>query len=64
MVNFKESFKVDRRSSLGIDTLKDLLMINTNGVSMDNFNPDPLIDLWWKRVKSTRKEKSVKMNKK
>ena len=39
--------KVDRRSSLGNDTLKDLLTLNTDGTSMENFNPDPCIDLWW-----------------
>ena len=39
--------KVNRRSSLGNDTLKDLLMLNTDGTSLENFNPDPCIDLWW-----------------
>ena len=39
--------KANRRSSLGNDTLKDLLMLNTNGISMENFNPDPCIELWW-----------------
>ena len=38
--------KVNRRSSLGNDTLKDLLMLNTNGKSMESFNADPFIDLW------------------
>ena len=32
---------------LGNDTLKDLLTLNTDGTSMENFNPDPCIDLWW-----------------
>ena len=39
--------KINRRSSLGNNTLKDLLMLNTNGISMQNFNPDPCIELWW-----------------
>ena len=39
--------KVNRRSSLGNNTLKDLLMLNTNGIFMENFNPDPCIELWW-----------------
>ena len=32
----------------GNDTLKDLLMLNTDGILMDKFNPDLSIDLWWK----------------
>ena len=55
--------KVDRRSSLGNDTLKDLLMLNTDGISMDNFNPDPSIDLWWKaktRQPDQKKRKKYK----
>ena len=49
--------KVDRRSSIGNETLKDLLMINTDGASMDNFNPDPSIDLWW-RAKTRRPDQT------
>ena len=39
--------EVNRRLSLENDTLKDLLMLNTDGKSMESFNPDPCIDLWW-----------------
>jgi len=56
--------KVDRRSSLGNDTLKDLLMLNTDGVSMDNFNPDSSIDLWWKAKTRRPDQKKRKKYKK
>ena len=39
--------KVNWRSSLGNNTLKDLLKLSTNRISMENFNPDPCIELWW-----------------
>jgi len=61
----------ERQSSLGNDTLKDLLIVHTDGISMD-LNQDPSIDLWWKaktrqpgqrkRKTNTRKGQSVKMN--
>ena len=51
--------------------MKDLLMLNTDGISMDNFNQDQSIDLWWKaktrqpdqrKRKKYKKRQSVKMN--
>ena len=64
MGNLKEYFqfsvkliKVNRRSSLGNETLKDLLMLNTDGTSMENFNPDPCIDLWWQARPDQKKRK-------
>ena len=32
--------KVDKQVSLGNDTLNDLLAVNTNTISMKDFNPD------------------------
>ena len=40
--------KVDRRSSLGNSSLRDILTANTDGISMKDFDPDPSIELWWK----------------
>ena len=39
--------KVDKRASLGNDTLNDLLALNTDSDSMKYFNPDAGIELWW-----------------
>ena len=64
--------KVDR-SSLGNDTLKDLLTLNTDGRSMDNFNPDPSLIYGGKlkhenqtrrRKKCTRGEQKKLLNQK
>jgi len=41
----------DKRSSLGNETLDDLLMLNTEAVSLSQFNPDKSIDMWWKATK-------------
>lgn len=40
--------KSDRRVQLSNKTLNDLLTISTSSESMEDFNPDPAIDLWWK----------------
>ena len=40
--------KVDRRSSLGNNSLRDMLTVIADGVSMKDFDPDPCIELWWK----------------
>ena len=56
--------KVDRRSSLGNDTWKDLLTLNTDGTSMENFNPDPCIDLWWQAKTQRPHQKKRKKYKK
>ena len=56
--------KVDRRSSLGNDTLKDLLTLNIDGRSMENFNPDPCIDLWWQAKTQRPDQKKRKVYKK
>ena len=55
--------KVNRRSSLGDDTLKDL-MLNTNVISMENFNPDPCIELWWQAKTRRPDQKNRKEYKK
>ena len=40
--------KADRRCSLSNDTLDDLLILNTDRVPLQDFNPGAAIDLWWK----------------
>ena len=37
----------DRRSSLLITTLNDLLEINTEGPALENFSSSAAVDLWW-----------------
>jgi hypothetical protein len=39
--------KVDKRSSLGNQMLDDLLVLNSDRVSLKNFDPDHSISLWW-----------------
>ena len=39
--------KVDKRSLLGNDTLDDLLVLNTDRISLKDFNPDRSIRVWW-----------------
>lgn len=39
--------KVDKRSSLGNEMLDDLLILNSDRVSLTSFNPDHSISLWW-----------------
>ena len=39
-------------------------MLNTDGISMDNFNPDPSIDLWWKAKTRRPDQKKRKKYKK
>ena len=41
------TLKVDRRSLLGNETLDDLLLLNSDHVSLTEFNPDQNIKLWW-----------------
>ena len=42
-VNLKNS----KRTSLGNDTLNDLLVLNTDKVPLQDFSPEAPIDLWW-----------------
>ena len=39
--------KVDKRASLSNSTLDDLLVLNADKIPVQDFNPDPSIDLWW-----------------
>ena len=39
--------KTDRRSSLHISTLDDLLEINIEGPTLENFSSSTAVDLWW-----------------
>ena len=53
--------KTSKRASLGNQTLDDLLTINVSKVTMDEFEPEPAIKLWWEDKQrrphqTTRKE--------
>ena len=39
--------KCSKRSSLGHDSLNDLLTLNTDKVPLQEFSPEAAIDLWW-----------------
>ena len=39
--------KTDKRSLLSNEALDDLLMITTNNIPLEKFDPNPAIDLWW-----------------
>lgn len=39
--------KNSKRTSLGNDTLNDLLVLNTDKVPLQDFSPEAPIDLWW-----------------
>ena len=38
---------MDKRASLSNSTLDDLLVLNADKLPLQDFNPDPSIDLWW-----------------
>ena len=42
-----KAIKVERRASLSNETLNNLLIINTDPVPFEDFNPDPAIQMWW-----------------
>ena len=44
--------KVDKRTSLSTGTFNDVLL-NADKIPLEDFNPDPSIDLWW-NAKSRR----------
>lgn len=50
--------KSDWRNRLNRDTLDELLRIGEDGPSLDDFNPDPAIDMWFtdkvRRLKTGR----------
>ena len=43
-----KNIKVDRRSSMSNELLDDLLVINVDKVSVEEFKADQSIDLWWR----------------
>ena len=43
-----KNIKVDKRSSMSNELLDDLLVINVDKVSIEEFKADHSIDLWWK----------------
>ena len=51
--------KVDKRSRLTNQSLDDLLLLLSNKIPLQNFNPNPSNDLWWsaKRRRLSQKER-------
>lgn len=43
-----KNIKQEKRSSMSNELLDDLLVINVEKMSMEDFNPDDSIELWWK----------------
>ena len=41
------TIKVDKRSRLSNESLDDLMLLNSNKIALDEFDPNPAIDLWW-----------------
>jgi hypothetical protein len=51
-----KNIKAERRTSLGSDTLSDILDINVEGPPLETFSPDQAVKLWWEDCRTTRKE--------
>ena len=43
-----KNIKLENRSSMSNDTLDDLLTLNIDKATVEDFNPDSSIDLWWR----------------
>lgn len=56
--------KVDKRASLSNSTLNDLLVLNADKIPLQDFNPDPCIELWWKEKTRRPNQKPRKEYKK
>ena len=52
--------KVDKRSQLSNQTLDDLLLLNSDRIPLDKFDPNPGIDLWWSAKARRPSQKSRK----
>ena len=55
--------KVNKRSLLSNDTLDDLLLLNSDKIPLDKFDPNPAIDLWWSAKTRRPSQKSRKQYK-
>ena len=55
--------KVNKRSLLSNETLDDLLLLNSDKIPLDKFNPNPAIDLWWSAKARRPSQKSRKLYK-
>ena len=55
--------KVNKRSLLSNDTLDDLLLLNSDKIPLDKFDPNPAIDLWWSAKARRPSQKSRKQYK-
>ena len=47
--------KTERRTSLHVSTVDDLLEITTEGPPLSHFTPDSAVDLWWSDCKTTQR---------
>ena len=41
------TIKIDKRSLLTNESLDDLVLLNSDKIPIDTFDPNPAIDLWW-----------------
>ena len=46
--------KNERRASLNCSTLNDLLEVNVEGLTLSNFSPDSVVNIWWSNCQSRR----------
>ena len=53
--------KTDKRVQLSNEMLNDLLTIATSSESLEDFDPDPAIDLWWKDKVHRQNQKQRKI---
>ena len=52
--------KVDKQATLSNESLDDLLVLNSDKISIRNFNPDHSIDRWWEAKTRRPHQKSRK----
>ena len=55
MFSFMKIIKTDRRTCLHTDTLSDLLEIQVEGPSLQNFSADEAVRLWWDSCCTSRR---------
>ena len=55
--------KVNKRSLLSNEMLNDLLLLNSEKIPLDKFDPNPAIDLWWSAKARRPSQKSRKLYK-
>ena len=62
-----KNIKLEKRSSMSSELLDDLLVINVEKVTVEDFSADDSIELWWKAklaVQTSNKERSTERSSK